>query len=796
MSYLFPMRLGIRLVFVCMAAHALFGLLACGALAAGGRALEFDWAMPESYGHTLDTNGLPVPTEPGSVPRYPHRVEFAVKGCDPKADYRFSAPGATLEVLRRVSCTYTVDGFPRFGTYRVRLSLERRGLVAQSEEEVELEQWLIVSLGDSVASGEGVPERVLPGRHLLSGRRALWQNTQCHRSEYAGPALATHELAESNPRVQVTFVHLACSGATIKKGLLGSYRGIAGSPIRRSLKPQVDQLESLPQAPTAVVVSIGANDVNFSGLTRLCLLRHAFRLGCFAGKGLEASLAGLSHQYATLAVALTATKKTVPSRVFLTEYFDPTHDENGYPCAQLETIGRLKILGRRDVEAAYDKLLQPLNGEIAAAVKLHKWREVTGIADAFRTHGICAGDTWITSLKGSLLNEGDGFLGTLHPNRDGHQAIAALIEPAIARAGLESSCPAQGAGGVLQFADKAMLSSQLPAPAPAAACIAPVALWSATVAMPSHANGLGAALWVLIALAVLAAVALVLGALGHPRAIRRHGRLLAGALVGSALIALGAALIDHTAPACVLFALGAVALLLTLQPDVWKNATSVGSSGLQSGTRNVKVAPMGTKIWNTTNLVVVVLGAALVVFFAGTTAAIAAGATAPSALWAAGGAISGALIGLLVPPPGAPGRHEQAARYADQRALAATETATRHRLAAAAGGADADEETAKADAAAKTARQEESSAASHRAAAASSLETKGAVYPLAAVFVLSLALAVVMAVGVFSPPTELVSSLKSLIAAVIAIASASGSALIGILAPSQGKSDAQSTAEG
>lgn len=782
------MRLGARLALAWAAAYVLFGALAGDTLAAGRHMLDFDWAMPESYGHALDPNGLPAPTEPGSVPRYPHRVEFTIKDCDPKADYRLSARGVTtLAVLGRVGCTYTVDGFPRFGTYRVRASVERHGLIVEGEEEVKLEQWLIVSLGDSVASGEGVPERVLPGRGLLPGRRAWWQNTQCHRSEYAGPALAAHTLAEKNPRVQVTFVHLACSGATITKGLLGRYKGIAGGFFRKALRPQVDQLEELPQPLTAVLVSIGANDVNFSGLTKLCLLRHVLRLGCFAGKRLEASLAELPNRYAELADTLTKTKKVIPSRVFLTEYFDPTHDENGDPCAQLEAIGRRKILGRRDVEAAYDKLLQPLNSEIAEAVSLHKWREVTGIAGAFRTHGICARDTWITSLKDSL-NEGDGFLGTLHPNREGHKAIAELIEPAIARAGLESSCPAQGAGTAAQSAYETMPPPQLAAPAPAAACIAPVTLWTATVAMPSHANGLGAALWVLIALAVLAAVALVLGALSHPRAIRRHGRSLAGTLIGSALIALGASLVRHAGPASVLFALGAVAVLLTLQPDIWKNTASIVSRRLQPWARTGRVAPVGAKIWNTTNLVVIMLGAALVVFFAGTTAAIAAGATTPSALWTAGGAISGALIGLLVPAPGAPGRHEDAARYADQRAAAAAATATQHRLAAAAGGPGAEEETVKADAAAKTAREQESSAASHRAAAASSLETKGAVLPLAAVFVLSLALAVVMAAGVFSPPTELVPSLKSLIAAVLAIASASGSALIGILAPSSGKS--------
>ena len=55
---------------------------------------------------------------------------------------------------------------------------------------------------------------------------------------------------------------------------------------------------------------------------------------------------------------------------------------------------------------------------------------------------------------------------------------------------------------------------------------------------------------------------------------------------------------------------------------------------------------------STTNLVVLVLGVALVVFFAGVSAVLAVTGSAPTAMWAAGAAISGALVGLLVPPPG------------------------------------------------------------------------------------------------------------------------------------------------
>jgi hypothetical protein len=170
---------------------------------------------------------------------------------------------------------------------------------------------------------------------------------------------------------------------------------------------------------------------------------------------------------------------------------------------------------------------------------------------------------------------------------------------------------------------------------------------------------------------------------------------------------------------------------------------------------------MREKGWSTTDFVVVGLAAALVVFFAGVTAAIAAGKTPPTPMWAAGSAIAGALIGLLVPPPGAKARHQLATKEADE----------------AAAGAKSEAEAARAAEAAET----------HRAAAASSPETKGAAIFLFLFFLLSLGLGIVLAAGAIVPPQPFIDSLKSVTTAVIALASASGSALIGLLAPSTGK---------
>ncbi len=193
--------------------------------------------------------------------------------------------------------------------------------------------------------------------------------------------------------------------------------------------------------------------------------------------------------------------------------------------------------------------------------------------------------------------------------------------------------------------------------------------------------------------------------------------------------------------------------------------------------------------WTTVDRVVICLGAALVVFFAGVTAAVAAGQTPPTELWAAGSAVSGGLLGLLVPAPGSAQRHIQAAGEAERAAAAASQEAQTHlRAAAAAGAEDRAGLGARATAAEDAAQKASKEAAEHRTAAANSADTTWAVVALFAVFVLTLVLSVALAGGWIAPAKPFVDSVKEITKAVIAIASASGTALIGMLAPPPSKS--------
>jgi len=87
--------------------------------------------------------------------------------------------------------------------------LERLTDVGSAEIWVKLEDFLIVGLGDSNASGEGNPD--VPGL-----ARPLWEDFRCDRSAQSYQARAASAIEKASDHSSVTFVHLACSGASFR----------------------------------------------------------------------------------------------------------------------------------------------------------------------------------------------------------------------------------------------------------------------------------------------------------------------------------------------------------------------------------------------------------------------------------------------------------------------------------------------------------------------------------------------------------------------------------------------------
>ena len=182
---------------------------------------------------------------------------------------------------------------------------------------------LIAGLGDSIAAGEGNPDRPVqalergvsassvfsapraasiiardatdstatnpaaprpatnPRPQAWARQSARWESGPCHRSLYSYQLRSALGLAVENSHIAVTFIPLGCTGARIDAGFLASQRiSECPSPGTSAACPgsspaQIDELKELmarahKRQPDRnidlVLLTIGANDILFSGL--------------------------------------------------------------------------------------------------------------------------------------------------------------------------------------------------------------------------------------------------------------------------------------------------------------------------------------------------------------------------------------------------------------------------------------------------------------------------------------------------------------------------------------------------
>lgn len=123
-----------------------------------------------------------------------------------------------------------------------------------------------------------VPARPEPGTRHISFPQNYFQlhetrsrvgeeHIRAHRSSKSWPAMAALAIERADEHSSVTFIHLAASGATIRKGVLGPYKGTDGENLRGDpLQPQVDQMRDLVanRAIDVLTLSVGGNDVGFA----------------------------------------------------------------------------------------------------------------------------------------------------------------------------------------------------------------------------------------------------------------------------------------------------------------------------------------------------------------------------------------------------------------------------------------------------------------------------------------------------------------------------------------------------
>jgi hypothetical protein len=395
--------------------------LAAAAEPASPAGLTLDWSVPDRLRGPESISESPSPE-----PSFTVRLEVTPP-CPRDATWELD--GERVSPQARSECVFELPIMS--GGHD--LLLEAGG--QRQEEHLDVRDHLIVSIGDSVASGEGNPD----------GPGPRWLERRCHRSLRSGAALAAIAAERGDRHSSVTFVPLGCSGATIDEGLLHDYDGVEPDARKGPLPPQVDRalLQAARRQVGAVLVNVGANDVNFGPLVAFCMVVSRCEERRFdpaaprreardpkaptARAVVRAALARLRTGYDKLAAGLRPLID--PDRVVIVEYFDPLRDGHGDTCH-----AALPGVSVDEATWAQREILTPLNDEVRAAAARNGWRVVSGVSEAFRTHGICARrEHWVRRPLESIAHQ-LRLTGTLHPNEDGHRATATLIGPVLAAA--------------------------------------------------------------------------------------------------------------------------------------------------------------------------------------------------------------------------------------------------------------------------------------------------------------------------------------------------------------------------
>lgn len=386
-----------------------------------------EWTMPDRYGEA-SPDGIVRPSRNPFPRRF--KVEFELRRGNGKrcaADDRVvarSRQGRFRTPRPQRPCTI-VGWFPE-GTHRVVFDLATGAGRGRTRVEVVVQDWLIVGIGDSNGSGEGTPD--IP-RGIR--QRVRWVDRQCHRSANSHQALSAAALERRDRRTSVTFVHLACSGAQIRNGLLRGYEGIEPAAGRR-LRPQLGALRDIARRREvdAVLVSAGVNDLRFGEMVPFCVKWRDCPNTTWETFGdetlaevMDGFIARLPDLYARLARRLE--RAGIPAeRVYITEYFDSTNDANGDRCDPLIRVGvgpASRDFDQAEATWAAESVLGRLNDAVRAAAVRHGWTAVRGAEQGFVRHGYCAGAArWIITRQDSKRRQGDQF-GTLHANLEGNE---------------------------------------------------------------------------------------------------------------------------------------------------------------------------------------------------------------------------------------------------------------------------------------------------------------------------------------------------------------------------------------
>ena len=275
----------------------------------------------DDYGNLLQTCNRDGANENYLDPR-DHSIGVAISGPVPQGEtcaWTFDDGGGPLRPVS-APCDAEVklrvrSGHTTVATVDIPLG---DGTAQRVAAEINVRDLLIAGLGDSIAAGEGDPDQPVeldggfcfrrfgggqyyrPGRAGFTGDRscesgpasdaaakdwahhgARWMSPACHRSLYSYQVRVALALAVEQSHVAVTFLPLACSGASIDAGMFGSQNfddcptdvgidactGTAPAQLTELKKIMARVHKQQPQRNLdMILLTIGANDVKFASV--------------------------------------------------------------------------------------------------------------------------------------------------------------------------------------------------------------------------------------------------------------------------------------------------------------------------------------------------------------------------------------------------------------------------------------------------------------------------------------------------------------------------------------------------
>lgn len=287
-----------------------------GELDQGGHGAVISWSAPDRYGQSWASHIL-LTTRNGAGPEGQNYAMFGysadyvhpewkvrLNGCDSQGPSRITTYRWTLVSIEHGRQTKSAEqcetemAIPELGSYNLTLEVSTvDGWASRAQGPIEIHDMVIASLGDSAASGEGNPDNELAGPYdpydpySLMSALNNWKFEPCHRSARSSHAMVADAFENASGISSVTFLSFACSGASLRRGVVGPYRGIEPSahPELRNgdfMEPQVEALArslcSEPLGPLGcpggqmrtvdvLLLQIGINDAHFKDILFACM---------------------------------------------------------------------------------------------------------------------------------------------------------------------------------------------------------------------------------------------------------------------------------------------------------------------------------------------------------------------------------------------------------------------------------------------------------------------------------------------------------------------------------------------